>query len=191
LTGRSWTIRRRLLALLLGAGGLSLCPGILRGQQGAPAPPDTAALSFLGFTAGQPVSELQGHARDAGRGEISCLPSASDLHLSECRGGMPELDSGRSVDLWAAMIDDRAAILTLSGRLTEARLARWRDLLEGRYGAAVEQHHGPMWMLQWVRRGRMLRLSWRAKGREFEVSASLTDGPLLDGWANQGKRATR
>jgi len=145
-------------------------------------------LRFLGFSAGQTVVELQTHGREAGHGEIDCQLSATDLRLSECRGGLPELDSGRSVDVWAAMIDQHAAVLTLSGRLTEARLLRWRELLEGRYGKVIEQHHGPMWMLQWVRHGQMLRLSWRAKGRDFEVSASLTDGPLLDGWANAGKR---
>jgi len=175
--------------LLLGTGGLSLCPTLLAAQQVAPAvPADTAGLRFLGFSGGQAVAELQEHAREAGRGELSCQHSTTDLRLSECRGGLPELDSGRSVDVWAALIDDRVAILTLSGRLSEARLRRWRELLEGRYGPTVEHHRGPMWMLQWVRHGQMLRLSWRTKGREFEVSASLTDGPLLDGWANQGKR---
>jgi len=182
------TIRRRLLTLLLGAGGLSLCPALLPAQATPPAAVDTMGLRFLGFSAGQTVVELQTHGREAGHGEIDCQLSATDLRLSECRGGLPELDSGRSVDVWAAMIDQHAAVLTLSGRLTEARLLRWRELLEGRYGKVIEQHHGPMWMLQWVRHGQMLRLSWRAKGRDFEVSASLTDGPLLDGWANAGKR---
>ena len=174
--------------LLLGTGGLSLCPTLLASQQEAPAPADTAALRFLGFYGGQPLAELLEHARQAGRGELSCQHSTTDLRLDECRGGLPELDSGRSVDVWTALIDDRVAILTLSGRLSEARLQRWRELLEGRYGPSVERHRGPMWMLQWVRHGQMLRLSWRTKGREFEVSASLVDGPLLDGWANQGKR---
>lgn len=174
--------------LLLGTGGLSICPALLLSQQDAPAPADTAGLRFLGFYGGQPVGELKEHAHEAGRGELSCQPARSDLRLSECRGGLPELDSGRSVDVWAALIDDHVAILTLSGRLSEARLRRWRELLEGRYGPAVQYHRGPMWMLQWVRHGQMLRLSWRTKGRDFEVSASLTNGPLLDGWANQGKR---
>ena len=177
--------------LLLGTGGLSLCPALLRAQQ-EPAPAlDTLGLSFLGFQGGQSRDQLQTHAREAGRGEISCLSATSDLRLSECRGGLPELDSGRSVDVWAALIDDHVAVLTLSSRLSEARLRRWRELLEGRYGPVPERHQGPMYMLQWVRHGQMLRLSWRTKGREFEVSASLTDGPLLDGWANQGRRPTK
>ena len=177
--------------LLLGTGGLSLCPAPLRAQQGAPLPADTLGLKFLGFQGGQSRDEIQTHAREAGSGEISCLSATSDLRLSECRGGLPELDSGRSVDVWAALIDDHVAILTLSAQLSEARLRRWRELLEGRYGAVPEHHQGPMYMLQWIRHGQMLRLSWRTTGREFEVSASLTDGPLLDSWANQGKRATR
>ena len=174
--------------LLVGTGGLSLCPVLLTAQQGAPAASDTLGLKFLGFQGGQSRDEIQTHAREQGRGELSCQSAASDLRLSECRGGLPELDSGRSVDVWAALIDDHVAILTLSGRLPEARLRRWRELLEGRYGPVVERHQGPMFMLQWIRNGQMLRLSWRTKGRDFEVSASLTDGPLLDGWANQGRR---
>jgi hypothetical protein len=39
-----------------------------------------------------------------------------------------------------------------------------------------------------VRRGQMLRLSWRKRGRDMEASIAIIDGPLLDGWANQGRR---
>jgi hypothetical protein len=181
-------IRWGLLVLLVGAGSLSFSPARLSAQVPV-APADTAVLNFLGFHAGQPLSDIQGQARALGHGELTCQRSTTDLRLGECRGGLPELDTGRSVDLWTALIDDRAAVLTLSARLSEARLLRWRELLEGRYGEVTERHQGPMSMLQWVRHGQMLRLSWRSKGRDFEVSASLIDGPLLDGWANQGKRA--
>ena len=179
---------RRLLVLLLGTGGLSLCPPALRAQQGGPAVEDTLAFEFLGFRPGITMVALRDNATQAGRGVITCRRATGDLRLSECRAGLPELDSGRSVDLWASLIDDHAAILALSGRLSEARLARWREFLEGRYGATPEIRRGPMRMLQWVHHGRMLRLSWRPKGRDFEASVSMIDGPLLDGWANQGKR---
>ena len=91
------------------------------------------------------------------------------------------------MDLWVSVINGRAAITTLSSRLTEARLARWRELLEGRYGATRERRQGPARMLQWVRHGTMLRLTWRPKGRDFEASVSMVDGALLDAWANEGK----
>jgi hypothetical protein len=177
---------RRLLALVLGAGSLSLAsPATAQGP--APITPDTAALAFLGFQAGLTIPELRERATQLGKGTIGCERSGHDPRLGECRGGLPELDAGRSVDLWVSTIDGRAAILTLSARLSEARFTRWRELLEGRYGVAREKRSGPMRMLQWVRNGRMLRLSWRSKGRDLETSVSMVDGPLLDGWANQGK----
>jgi len=189
LNGRVASVLWGLPALLIGAGGLSFCPS-LAAQVPAPIPVavDTTPLSFLGFQAGLPIGTLRERGSQLGKGSVSCTRAARDLRLGECRGGLPELDAGRSVDLWASMIDGRAAVLTLSGRLPEARFARWRELLEGRYGVVPEKRQGPMRMLQWVRNGQMLRLSWRTKGRDLETSVSMVDGPLLDGWANQGKK---
>jgi hypothetical protein len=42
-------------------------------------------------------------------------------------------------------------------------------------------------MMQWVRQGRMLRLTWRIEGREKTASVSLVDGRVLDQW--RGGRA--
>jgi len=189
LNGRVASVLWGLPALLIGAGGLSFSAR-LAAQTPAPVVPfDTTALGFLGFEPGLPIALLRERATQIGKGSIECKRAVGDVRLGECRGGLPELDAGRSVDLWASMIDGRAAILTLSARLPEARFARWREFLEGRYGGVAEKHQGPMRMLQWVHHGRMLRLSWRAKGRDFETSVSMVDGPLLDGWANAGKKA--
>lgn len=174
--------------LLLGIGSLSLSGRLAQAQAPPALPADTASLEFLGFSAGMPLAALQDHAIQGGRGTLTCQRSAQDPRLGECRGGLPELDAGRSVDLWASIIDGGGAVVTLSGRLTAPRFDRWRTLLEGRYGTTVERHQGPMTVLQWVRHRQMLRLSWRSKGRDFEASVSLVDGALLDDWANQGKR---
>ena len=191
MNGRVASVLWGLPALLIGAGGLSFSAPLtaqVPATVAAPALVDTASLAFLGFGAGLPTAILRERATQLGKGSIACLRAVRDIRLGECRGGMPELDAGRSVDLWASMIDGRAAVLTLSARLPDARFQRWREFLEGRYGVVPEKHQGPMRMLQWVRHGQMLRLSWRAKGRDFETSVSMVDGPLLDGWANQGKR---
>lgn len=156
-----------------------------------PAPasvPDSAGFGFLSFHPGMTLVDLRENATQQGRGTLGCRAGILDPRLLECRGGLPELDSGRSVDIWVSVINGRAAITALSARLTEARLARWRELLEGRYGPTRERRQGASRMLQWVRDGRMLRLTWRPKGREFEASVSMVDGPLLDSWANEGKR---
>lgn len=174
--------------LLLGLGGLLLASPPARAQARPALPGDTLPLDFLGFRAGVTLTALNDLATQNGKGTLSCQRSDQDSRLGECRGGLPELDAGRSVDLWASIIDGRTAITTLESQLSEARFARWRALLEGRYGPAAERHQGPMTVLQWVRRGQMLRLSWRSKGRDVEASVSLIDGALLDGWANQGKK---
>lgn len=174
--------------LWLSIGSLLLLPARIAGQAGPQPVSDTMPLGFLGFHAGVRQAELQDLASQTGRGTLACETSAVDPRLGECRGSLPELDAGRSVDFWASVIDGRGAVTTLSARLTPARFDRWRTFLEGRYGTTPERHQGPMTVLQWVRHGQMLRLSWRSKGRDMEASVSLVDGPLLDGWANQGRR---
>ena len=173
----------KLLVLLAGAGSFGLSAPVR--AQGAP------PLSFLGFSAGGLRAALEDTARLAGRGTLTCRRATTDGRLAECRGGLPQLDSGRSVDLWVSLIDGRAAVLTLSARLAPARFERWRALLEGRYGSMAPRRQGPMLLLQWVRGGQMLRLAWRARGRDVEASVSLVDGPLLDAWANVGRRPER
>jgi hypothetical protein len=37
-------------------------------------------------------------------------------------------------------------------------------------------------MMQWVRQGRMLRLTWRIEKSQKLASVSLVDGHLLDDW---------
>jgi hypothetical protein len=37
-------------------------------------------------------------------------------------------------------------------------------------------------MMQWVRRGRMLRLTWKTDRGDRVASVSLVDGRVLDAW---------
>ena len=37
-------------------------------------------------------------------------------------------------------------------------------------------------MMQWVRQGRMMRLTWRTEKDNKPVSVSLVDGRVLDAW---------
>ena len=43
-------------------------------------------------------------------------------------------------------------------------------------------------MMQWVRRGRMLRLTWRAEKGAKVASVSLVDGRVLDAWGRSRAR---
>jgi hypothetical protein len=43
--------------------------------------------------------------------------------------------------------------------------------------------------MQWVRRGRMLRLTWRMERGQKVASVSLVDGRVLDDWGRSRTRA--
>jgi hypothetical protein len=46
---------------------------------------------------------------------------------------------------------------------------------------------GTQRMLQWVRRGRMIRLTWRMEGGAQVASVSLVDGRVLDNWGRSSR----
>jgi len=92
----------------------------------------------------------------------------------------PEL--GGPVDLWISAIDSVAGVITISGGVAADQLDRWRRTIERRYGRVDAQVQGSQWMMQWVRRGRMLRLTWRIEGGQKVASVSLVDGRVLDAW---------
>lgn len=120
----------------------------------------------------------------AGADSLHCTASRSDPRIRECRASLPNADADRTVDLWLSMVGDTASVLTLSASLTSPRLDRWREFLEAQFGAPAPRTRGPMTMLQWISDRRMLRLTWRSRGRGFEASVSLVDGEVLDAWGN-------
>ena len=73
-------------------------------------------------------------------------------------------------------------VLTLSGPVNAAQLTDWKDTLENRFGSVGARVQGTQWMMQWVRQGRMLRLTWRIEKSQKLASVSLVDGRLLDDW---------
>ncbi|MGH7733461.1 MAG: hypothetical protein ACREOE_07145, partial [Gemmatimonadales bacterium] len=142
------------------------------------------SFEFLGFRPGMPRAAIDTAAHAAGADSLHCVVSAADHRIGECRASLSNADADRTVDLWLSTVDDTASILTLSALLSTPRLDRWRDFLVARYGAATPRHRGPVTMLQWTSDRRMLRLSWRSKGRGFDASVSMVDGRVLDGWGN-------
>ena len=75
--------------------------------------------------------------------------------------------------------------MTLSGPVAADQLQNWKMDLEDRYGLVDAKVQGPQWMLQWVRHGRMLRLTWREEQGQKMASVSLTDGWILDAWGRK------
>ena len=142
---------------------------------------DTTALEFLGFRAGARLEELNLRVRNSS-GSLRCRQSRSDRRVSECRGALPKGKSEPRVDVWVSAIDSLAGVMTLSGKVDSAQLGNWQDTLQSRYGKVVTRVQGTQRMLQWVRRGRMIRLTWRVEAGTRVASVSLVDGRVLDNW---------
>jgi hypothetical protein len=151
--------------------------------------PSAVPFEFLGFRPGMARSAIDTAVHLAGADSLQCTVSHSDPRIGECRASLPNADADRTVDLWFSTVGDTASVLTLSAALTVPRLDRWREFLEARFGAAAPRTRGPVTMLQWISDRRMLRLTWRSRGRGFDVSVSLVDGRVLDGWGNGPPRA--
>ena len=152
---------------------------------------DSSGLQFLGFRAGARLEELSLHLRSAGGGALRSKRSKADARVSECRGVLLAQDGGSRIDLWVSAIDSLAGVMTLSGRVDSSQLANWRRILQERYGRVATRVQGSQSMLQWVRRGRMIRLTWRLEGMEKVASVSLVDGHVLDNWGRARSRAAR
>jgi hypothetical protein len=139
-------------------------------------------LEFLGFRAGARLEETALHVRTAG-GRLRCRRSKIDQRVSECRSTLDPERFGGAAELWVSAIDSVAGVITVSGPLAPQELDRWREGLETRYGRVGPRTQGSQSMLQWVRRGRMLRLTWRMERGGKVASVSLVDGRVLDAWS--------
>jgi hypothetical protein len=145
-------------------------------------PGDSTGLEFLGFRAGARLDELSFRVRSSGSGTLRCRRSKADPRVSECRGSLRAADVGPRVEIWVSAIDSLAGVMTLSGKVDSTELEQWRGTLQSRYGNVPTKVQGAQRMLQWVRRGRMIRLTWRLEGNAKVASVSLVDGRVLDAW---------
>jgi len=180
------TAMLRLLASLAAAGVVVPTAAAASEPQRA-APADTAALEFGGFRAGARLDEIDALVRRR-EGNLRCDRARADRRVTECRGRFLDSDSGEAVTLWISAIDSVAGIITLRAETPGDRLDRWRDGIVARYGKVGARAQGTQWMMQWVRRGRMLRLTWREERGGRVASVSLVDGRVLDGWGRDRAR---
>jgi hypothetical protein len=169
---------------------LLVVPTLLGASAGATVP-DTSVLEFLGFRAGARLDELARHIRGMeGSSRLRCRRSRVDVRVSECRAALHQPQLGGALDLWVSAMDSVAGVIVLSGTLVPGGLDQWRQALEARYGRVGSRSQGPQSMLQWVRRGRMIRLTWRRERGEQVASVSLVDGHVLDNWGRSGAAAS-
>lgn len=152
--------------------------------------PDTSALQFLGFQPGQSLAGVASRMQALGGSALRCERAQKDRHLMDCRGTVPDPVRGGNVKVWLSAIDSAAAVLTLSSDVGADQLDSWRSALEHEYGRVGARVQGPQWMMQWVRQGRMMRLTWRVGGNERVASVSLVDGHILDAWGEGKSRGS-
>jgi hypothetical protein len=151
---------------------------------GPPSPPDTAPLEFAGFRAGAHLDELDARVRRADRGRLRCQRASADPRVSECRGTVSDSALGGPIHIWISAMDSVAGVITLSAPVEAERLEQWRARIVRRYGQVEPRVQGSQRMMQWVRRGRMLRLTWRTDRKGTTASVSLVDGRVLDAWGH-------
>jgi hypothetical protein len=148
-----------------------------------PAVQDTTPLTFLGIPAGAPLQELSAELRRR-HGHLRCRQAKADPAVRECRGALPDSVAGE-LAVWVSTIDSTAGVITLSAPVSTTALRAWRGDLARRYGRVEAVAQGTQRMMQWVRRGRMLRLTWRVERRGTTASVSLVDGRVLDRWGRR------
>jgi len=156
-----------------------LAPGTTASAQSGD--PEPGALEFHGFRAGARLDEI-GVLVSRLAGRLRCDRAKADGRVMECRAAINRAELGGRTDLWMSAIDSVASVLTVSGPADADRLARWRRTLEQQYGRVEARSQCQQSMMQWVRRGRMLRLTWRVDGARRTASVSLVDGRVLDAW---------
>lgn len=148
-----------------------------------------SALQFLGFQPGSSVAIVAAHMASLGGSALRCDRARSDRRVLECRGSVPDPQHGSNVAVWLSAIDSSAAVITLSADVAPDQLDTWRDALEGQFGRVGARVQGPQWMMQWVRQGRMARLTWRVNHDERVASVALMDGRVLDSWMRERNQA--
>ncbi|HEX6669694.1 MAG TPA: hypothetical protein VF061_09060 [Gemmatimonadales bacterium] len=182
MTHRPVLVSLVIVLLLLFPAAVSASPPGLAAQ-------DTSAHRFRGFRAGARLDEMDALVRRAGGGGLRCDRAKRDPRVSECRGIVP--DSVGPMRIWVSAMDSVAGIVTLSAAVDSSGLSRWRRELERAYGRVAPKVQGGQTMLQWVRRGRMLRLTWRSERGELTASVSLVDGRVLDAWGAEREARSR
>lgn len=182
---RSSLIQRR-CRLPAGAVAVSLlCLFAGSTHSAAQVPTGQEPLAFAGFTAGSELAEITSSLRRRQGQRLRCTRSSADSTVQECRGTYPDSATGRTVEVWLSAIGGSAGVLTLKTEGTTALLERWRSELSARYGRVATSVQGAQRMMQWVRKGRMIRLTWRRDRAATVISVSLVDGHILDGWGRR------
>ncbi len=169
-----YRVTRTALTIVL----LGLMPVPLMAQ----AAPASDPLSVFGIKAGSTVRVVAETIADRNGGNLRCDRSKADSRVEECRATVSVPEAAEPLELWMSAVDSVTSVLTVAGNLAPDELDQLRTSLERRYGRVNAKAQNSQWMMQWVRQGTMIRLTWRAQQGAKATSVALIDGNVLDGW---------
>jgi hypothetical protein len=136
----------------------------------------------FGLRPGAPLQEVASTVNELDGGRLRCDRSTVDTRVNECRATLTLPQVSEPLELWLSAIDSASGVMTIAGNLAPDELDMLRAELERKYGRVGAKVQNDQWMMQWVRKGTMLRLTWRARQGAKAASLSLVDGRVLDGW---------
>lgn len=164
---------------------LAVSGGTVAAQSAAP---DTAALEFHGFRAGERLRDIAAHVARLDGTRLTCKRARLDRRIRECRSTLTDPVFGSPVELWLSAVDSVASVVTLAGNVAPDQLDEWRSGLESRYGRVGANVQGSQWSMQWIRQDRMIRLTWRIEHTSKVASVAIVDGAVLDAWGRTRAR---
>jgi hypothetical protein len=156
--------------------------GLLSAPVMAQAAPASDPLSVFGIAAGASVRVVAETIADRDGGNLRCDRSKVDARVEECRATVSVPEAAEPLELWMSAVDSVTSVLTIAGNLAPDELDQLRSSLERRYGRVNAKAQNSQWMMQWVRKGTMIRLTWHAQQGAKATSVALIDGNVLDAW---------
>ena len=138
------------------------------------------ALQLMGLEPGMEQGELKDRVARLG-GALSCHSSSVDPRFAECTAGLARAPDGRRWQLLASLIEGSAAVILVSVGSSSAEVARFREELAAALGRPNLRRQADQEAYEWIRAGRMMRLTARSEAGRITMSVSLVEGSLLDG----------
>ena len=113
-------------------------------------------------------------------GKLGCHGSTANSRLGECLASLTRTPDHRSWTLRASMVEGTTAVLILTAPISDRDLDRLREQLIADFGRPNLRNQGTLKSYEWIRSGRMMRLTSNGSGDKREVSISLVEGAVLD-----------
>jgi hypothetical protein len=143
------------------------------------ATPQSPPLGLLGLAPGLVQSDLQERVAKLG-GKMSCRTSTVDRRFAECTAMLSGAPDGRRWELLASLIDGTSAVILLKTGVSEREVEQLKSSLTTELGRPNYRKQGEQQSFEWIRAGRMMRLTSRPERGRVQLSVSLVEGSVLD-----------